>query len=160
MGRIKKIATERHTATASPFISGFVKESTSIPLSELPAKLDSFPQQWPFPRGDLYHWIPLLDRFDHLLELFNQEYGLNEGPQQEAFACRLLLKGDGEEGMPYPLEGTQQHEIDALVYSSEGDREVIEEHRPLLKDTARALRQSESVCEQCTPQRSTSHDIA
>ncbi|KAK3691898.1 E3 ubiquitin-protein ligase tom1, partial [Vermiconidia calcicola] len=126
MGRIKKVATERHTATASPFISQFVQQATSVPLHELPAKLGGFPQHWPFPRGDLYHWIPLLDRFDHVLELFNKDYGLVKGPQQEAFECRLLQKGDAEESMPYPSTGAQQKELETIGYSTEGDRELIE----------------------------------
>ena len=103
MGRIKKVATERHTATASPFVLEYVRTATAAPLAELPEKLASFPQHWPFPRGDIYHWIPLLDRFDHILELFNKEYGLVKGPQQEPFECRLLEKGDAEDGMPYSL---------------------------------------------------------
>lgn len=126
MGRIKKLASERHTATASPFISDFVKAATSVPLYQLRAKLVDFPQQWPFPRGDLYHWISLLDRFDHVLELFNKEYSLDTAPQQEPFECRLLQKGDGEEGMPYPSTGADQQELDVAGFSSEGDRELVE----------------------------------
>ncbi|KAI5370809.1 Putative HECT domain-containing protein [Septoria linicola] len=126
MGRIKKVATERHTATLSPFVKDFVKQSTEVPLHQLPAQLDSFPQHWPLPRGDLYHWIPLLDRFDHLLELFNKEYALSEGPQTQPFERRILQKGDGEEGMPYPVKGAQVPELDATGYSEEGDRELVE----------------------------------
>ncbi|KAK5175702.1 E3 ubiquitin-protein ligase tom1 [Saxophila tyrrhenica] len=125
MGRIKKVASERHTATASPFISEFVKDATSAPLHELPAKLDGFPQQWPYPRGDMYHWIPLLDRFDHVLELFNKEYGLTKGPQQEPFQCRLLKKGDAQEDMPYPSTGAQQEELDRLRFPEDGDQELV-----------------------------------
>ncbi|SMR44117.1 unnamed protein product [Zymoseptoria tritici ST99CH_3D1] len=126
MGRIKKAATERHTATLSPFVANFVKHATQIPLHELPAHLNSFPQHWPLPRGDLYHWIPLLDRFDHLLELFNKEYGLHEGPQTQQFGRRLLEKGDAEAGMPYPSGGVGVEELDAAKYSAEGDRELVE----------------------------------
>ena len=116
----------RHAATASPFISNFVKEASSVPLHQLPEKLESFPQHWPFPRGDLYHWIALLDRFDHVLELFNKEYGLSKGPQQEPFECRLLKKGDALEGLPYPATGAQQVELDGQSYSEEGDRQLVE----------------------------------
>ena len=126
MGRIKKVATERHTATASPFVTNFVQQAASAPLHELTAKLKSFPQQWPFPRGDLYHWIPLLDRFDHVLELFNKEYGLVKGPQQEPFECRLLLKSDAEDGMPYPATGAGQEDLERQGYTFEGDRELVE----------------------------------
>ena len=123
MGRIKKVATERHTATASPFVLEFVQKATAAPLAELTTKLAAFPQHWPFPRGDLYHWIPLLDRFDHILELFNKEYGLVKGPQQEPFESRLLEKGDSEDGMPWSSGGA---EFEVQDYSSEGDRELVE----------------------------------
>ena len=126
MGRIKKTPSERHTATMSPAIAEFVQQAVVEPLHELPSKLASFPRQWPLPRGDLYHWIPLLDRFDHILEVFNKEYGLREGPQAQPFERRLLEKGDAEENMPYPSGGAQKQELDALGYGEEGDRELIE----------------------------------
>jgi E3 ubiquitin-protein ligase HUWE1 len=126
MGRIKKTPSERHTATISPAITEFVQDATKTPLHELPAKLAAFPRLWPLPRGDLYHWIPLLDRFDHILELFNKEYALREGPQTQPFERRLLEKGDEEEGMPYPSAGAQKQELDAQGFSEEGDRELVE----------------------------------
>lgn len=126
MGRIKKVATERHTATLSPAIKSFVEEASSIPLHQLPQKLSEFPQQWPLPRGDLYHWIALLDRFDRVLELFNKEYGLNEGPQTQPFECRLLIRGDADKDMPDAKMGTELEGLDPHVYSEEGDRELVE----------------------------------
>ncbi|WPH03394.1 Hypothetical protein R9X50_00627300 [Acrodontium crateriforme] len=126
MGRIKKAATERHFATLSPAISEFVSEATSSPLHLLPSKLASFPQQWPFPRGDLYHWIPLLDRFDHILELFNKEYALTEGPQTQPFERRILQKGDAEDGMPYPSSSADVAALESAGFTSEGDRELVE----------------------------------
>lgn len=126
MGRIKKTPSERHTATISPAITQFVQEASRTPLHELPTKLAAFPRLWPLPRGDLYHWIALLDRFDHILELFNKEYALNEGPQTQPFERRLLEKGDGQEDMPYPSEGAQKQELDAHGFSEEGDRELVE----------------------------------
>ncbi|KAK0786973.1 E3 ubiquitin-protein ligase tom1, partial [Friedmanniomyces endolithicus] len=121
MGKIKKVATDRHTATLSPFVEVFVKEAVSTPLVNLPEKLAGFPQHWPYPRGDLYHWIPLLDRFDDLLERFNKEYGLSEGPQTQPFERRLLCeKGSGED------KGASPQELDVLGFSDEGDRELVE----------------------------------
>ncbi|KAG8427424.1 E3 ubiquitin-protein ligase tom1 [Metarhizium acridum] len=38
-------------------------------LAETPVEI---PSRWPFGRGDLYHWIPLLNRFDSILEHFNK----------------------------------------------------------------------------------------
>ncbi|KAK4953149.1 E3 ubiquitin-protein ligase tom1 [Elasticomyces elasticus] len=121
MGKIKKVATERHTATLSPFVEEFVKEAVATPLAALPRKLSEFPQQWPFPRGDLYHWIPLLDRFDDLLDRFNKEYGLDEGPQTQPFARRLLEEKDGGN-----TNGATPQELYELGFSEEGDRELIE----------------------------------
>jgi E3 ubiquitin-protein ligase HUWE1 len=100
--KIKKSATAKHEATLvsirirspalvelfadgsrsqSPFIREFVATATSIPLDELVPYLSTFPRQWPFPRGDLYHWIPLLNRFDTILEEEVLKYKLKEGPQ-------------------------------------------------------------------------------
>lgn len=126
MGKIKKTPTERHSATVSPAITQFVQETTTTPLHLLPQLLKTFPQNWPFPRGDLYHWIPLLDRFDHVLELFNKEYALTEGPQTQPFERRILLKGDAEQGTPYPGVGAKEQELDTVGFSSEGDRELVE----------------------------------
>ncbi|KAK4552797.1 E3 ubiquitin-protein ligase tom1 [Recurvomyces mirabilis] len=126
MGRIKKVASERHTATLSPFIEEYVTQATSTPLHRLPQKLAEFPQQWPFPRGDLYHWIPLLNRFDHVLELFVKEYDLHDGPQTQPFKRQVLQNGDAEEGLPYPTEGAKWEELDSVGYSEEGDRELVE----------------------------------
>jgi E3 ubiquitin-protein ligase HUWE1 len=58
-----------------------VAKATSIPLDELVPYLSTFPRQWPFPRGDLYHWISLLNRFDTILEDVVLKYKLKEGPQ-------------------------------------------------------------------------------
>ena len=121
MGRIKRVATDRHTASLCSFISTYVQEAVSTPLHQLQAKLDSFPQPWPFPRGDVYHWIALLDRFDHILELFNREYALDQGPQQRPFERKLLLQGDAEDGMPYPSGGAQEAEVDSAGHASDGD---------------------------------------
>jgi hypothetical protein len=59
--------------------------------------LSTFPHPWPFPRGDLYHWIPLLNRFDDILEETVKKYNLKEGPQttpweekDERIVCGVL----------------------------------------------------------------------
>jgi E3 ubiquitin-protein ligase HUWE1 len=126
MGRIKKVATERHTVTLSPFVRDFVQRAVVTPLHHLPAHLNSFPQHWPLPRGDLYHWIPVLDRFDHIIEIFNKEYGLSEGPQTQPFARTLLELGDYVEGCDYPQGGADTQELESNGVSAEGDRELIE----------------------------------
>lgn len=65
----------------SPFLRSFIATATSIPIHELLPYISTFPIHWPFPRGDLYHWITLLNRFDTLLEEQVQKYKLKEGPQ-------------------------------------------------------------------------------
>jgi E3 ubiquitin-protein ligase HUWE1 len=78
----------------SPVISDFVKSITTIPLRQLKAELNLLDKLWPFPRGDLYHWIPVLNRFDDILELFTKEYSLDKGPQTCKFGSAILDKGD------------------------------------------------------------------
>ncbi|KAI0576503.1 DUF913 multi-domain protein [Pyrenophora tritici-repentis] len=125
--KIKKQATSRHESTLSSMIADFVKATESIPLFQLPAHLASFPRHWPFPRGDAYHWIPALNRFDHILELFNKEYALVDGPQTQPFQRRLLLKGDVEEGSPSSNQTTTDAVLDTLHVSKDGDRKLIEQ---------------------------------
>ncbi|GAB7352875.1 hypothetical protein MBLNU459_g3472t1 [Dothideomycetes sp. NU459] len=123
MGRIKKTATERHEATISPYITDFIKQSLDVPVHKLPQLLASFPRNWPFPRGDLYHWINTLDRFDRILELFTTEYALNDGPQTQPFELRVLIKGDAEDGPPADVD---VEAVKSCGFSDEGDRELIE----------------------------------
>ncbi|KAF2190861.1 E3 ubiquitin-protein ligase HUWE1 [Zopfia rhizophila CBS 207.26] len=125
--KIKKQATSRHESTLSPMIADFVKATALIPLFQIPAHLASFPKQWPFPRGDTYHWIPALNRFDRILELFNQEYGLIDGPQTQPFQRRLLLKGDAEDDKTAVEHATSDAILDNLHIPQDGDRELIEQ---------------------------------
>lgn len=106
-------------------IAEFVKATESIPLYQIPDHIASFPKLWPFPRGDTYHWIPVLNRFDRILELFNQEYGLVDGPQTQPFQRRLLLKGDAEEGST-PVLATADI-LDQLNIPLDGDRSLVEQ---------------------------------
>ncbi|KAF2470719.1 uncharacterized protein BDR25DRAFT_261873 [Lindgomyces ingoldianus] len=127
MPKIKKQATSRHESTLSPMIADFVKATASIPLFQLPAHLASFPKQWPFPRGDTYHWIPVLNRFDRILELFSQEYGLVDGPQTQPFQRRLLLKGDAEDGQATAEQAATDAILDKLHMPHDADRDLIEQ---------------------------------
>ena len=84
---------------------------------DLPSHLRKLPSHWPFPRGDLYHWIPILDRFDTVLQQICEEYELNKGPQTKLFGITFLKKYVSQD--------------DALKlsdhgFSNEGDRELTE----------------------------------
>lgn len=110
----------------SPVIAEFVSKAISIPISLLPKHLETFPRRWPFPRGDLYHWIPLFNRFDNTLDQFIQEYGLNLGPQVKPFSQKLLIRGVTGENKAATLAGASKEELIALGFSSDGDRELAD----------------------------------
>lgn len=91
-------------------------------MHELPKYLATFPETWSFARGDVYHWVPTLNRFDGILELFVKEYGLDQGPQTQPFELRILSKGD-KDGRNTSIP---ENEIFTQGFSAEGDRELIE----------------------------------
>ncbi|KAL9596797.1 MAG: hypothetical protein Q9219_005556 [cf. Caloplaca sp. 3 TL-2023] len=122
MGRIKKAAGPKHEATVSPAIAAFVAKAATLPVARLPAHLRTFPRQWPFPRGDLYHWIPLLNRFDLILEHFNQAYALHTGPQTTPFQRVLLEQGVAEEGKDGERASSSPEELDILGFPQDGDK--------------------------------------
>ena len=92
-------------------------------MSKLPSHLRTFPSRWPFPRGDLYHWIPLLDRFDIILENFNRHYGLNSGPQVKPFTQALLGNGVTEADGTWLPDSEPDHHPS---FGKDGDRELVE----------------------------------
>lgn len=85
------------------------------------------------PRGDLYHWIPLLNRFDSILESFNKTYQLNEAPQTRTFACELLLS---PEMRVNENEEWHQAKLDDLGYKEDGDAQLV---KAVLNFTRRLL---------------------
>ncbi|KAL1884389.1 hypothetical protein VTK73DRAFT_83 [Phialemonium thermophilum] len=124
MGKITKPMQQKHKETLSPWLKEYVHDATLVPLPLLPQHLDKFPSRWPFPRGDLYHWIPLLNRFDDILAAVCATYNLNDGPQMREFGCDVLLNkgtaveyGDGQAwDMGRLLE---------LGYGQDGDRHLV-----------------------------------
>ena len=70
---------------------------------EIPAIVDSI-KEWSYPRGDLFHWIAVLNRFDNILENICQNHKLkklqtenfNEGTRSVLLAIlkfsRMLLE--------------------------------------------------------------------
>ncbi|KAH8811575.1 hypothetical protein F5884DRAFT_876864 [Xylogone sp. PMI_703] len=121
MGKIEKVAQAKHLETLSPWTKEFVKTATTIPLPLLPQHLNTFPSRWPFPRGDLYHWVPLLNRFDEILELFCKTYKLDQGPQTRDFGRELLTS----EVEPKNGKPAEQH-AGPLPFGEDGDRELVE----------------------------------
>ncbi|KAI5864294.1 hypothetical protein GGS23DRAFT_604548 [Durotheca rogersii] len=123
MGKITKTIQAKHKETLSPWLQEFVDAATSAPAPLLPKVLATFPSRWPFPRGDLYHWIPLLNRFDALLESFCSTYKLNEGPQTRDFGCEVLRgSNSASDGGGQPSE---PENLSETGYSNDGDVYLI-----------------------------------
>ncbi|CRK27645.1 hypothetical protein BN1708_014885 [Verticillium longisporum] len=125
MGKITKTMQPKHEETLSPWLKDFVQSACTLPLPLLPDHIATFPTRWPFPRGDLYHWIPLLNRFDNILECFSGTYKLNEGPQTGDLGCEVLL----HRGLKVEEYGTEVWDMDRLRkqgYGEQGDRQLIE----------------------------------
>ncbi|KAL2147000.1 hypothetical protein VTI28DRAFT_1296 [Corynascus sepedonium] len=124
MGKITKTMQAKHRENLSPWVKDYVLAAASTPLPLIPRKLDEFPTRWPFPRGDLYHWIPLLNRFDSILEAFCATYKLRDGFQMRDFGCDLLLN----QGAPVEYADEQPYNKERLVqlgYKEDGDRQLI-----------------------------------
>lgn len=103
-----------------------MQAASTVSLPELPRFLGTFPvARWPLPRGDLYHWIPLLNRFDNILECFNKVYLLHEGPQMRDFGCDVLL-GHGTRVDEYGSDEWNEEKLRALGYEEFGDSQLIQ----------------------------------
>ncbi|KAG4029287.1 hypothetical protein MFRU_016g00450 [Monilinia fructicola] len=121
MVRITKTIQPKHVETLSPFISEFGKAACSISLPLLPQHLAQFPTRWPFSRGDLYHWISLLNRFDVILERFCTTYKLADGPQKMDFGREIL-----ESNVEATADDSKSYDLSELGYGEDGDKQLIE----------------------------------
>ncbi|KAK9451580.1 uncharacterized protein V1518DRAFT_402950 [Limtongia smithiae] len=66
--KIKKSPLSSRRQHFPESIQEFITTASTCPLSDLAKQLQSFGTSWNQPKGDLYHWIPLLNRFDDILE--------------------------------------------------------------------------------------------
>ncbi|OAQ79953.1 HECT-like protein [Purpureocillium lilacinum] len=125
MGKITKTMQPKHRETLSPWLRNYVQTTAALPLPSLPNHLSEFPSRWPFGRGDLYHWIPLLNRFDSILGQFCKTYKLHEGPQTRDFGSEML--SNHAEDTPFSSEKQWDvHELEQLGLASDGDRLLVE----------------------------------
>ena len=110
-----------------PAIADFVSTAVTLPIPQLPRHFRSFPVPWAFPKGDVYHWIPLFNRFDSILEQFVREYGLSVGPQVRPFGCVLLLKGVAEDNEAAKPISACEADLNVLGFGQDGDRQLVED---------------------------------
>lgn len=111
------LTSRQLTILQSPAFTEFIKKTTELPTSQLPQHLSTISTRWPFPRGDLYNWIDVLDRFDDVLQKFNKAYGLSDGPQTKSFGNLLLLQDN---------PGLDDKQLQALGFANDGDRQLVE----------------------------------
>lgn len=102
----------------------FIGRATSVPIPELPSLLNTFPKLWPFPRGDLYHWINVLDRFDEILASVIEKYHLSTGPQTKLFSRSVLEESYSADESKKPAEGIDV-KLNDLGYGTDGDKELV-----------------------------------
>lgn len=60
----------------------FINSISTCSLTQLENALRYF-NSWPWERGDLVAWAPVLNRFDDLYQGYIRAHGLGEGPQQK-----------------------------------------------------------------------------
>ena len=68
----------------------------------------------------------MLNRFDHILEQFIQEYGLDSGPQRKPFGTVVLTRGVAAEDGDVKISGTDPAKLEPLHFALDGDRELVE----------------------------------
>ncbi|CAH0059445.1 unnamed protein product [Clonostachys solani] len=125
MVKITKTLQPKHKETLSPWLKSYVDSAATTPLPLLPKHLAAYPSRWPFGRGDLYHWIPLLNRFDSILEKFCDIYELSKGPQSKEFGNDLLLHHSGDAELNGQSNWRDEMPADFHI-PSDGDKHLVE----------------------------------
>ena len=96
-------------------LRSLIDKLTACDINELPQYLQEN-LVWQRPRGDLFHWIPLLNRFDEIFEQKIEKYGLDK-----EYVKLLLVSSEDEHLIVSCLRFTYillDHCFDKQVYSS------------------------------------------
>ncbi|RIA89170.1 hypothetical protein C1645_825193 [Glomus cerebriforme] len=129
--KIKKTPPKKLAAPIPP-IKSLIQKLTECREEEITAIVDSI-KEWNYPRGDLFHWIAVLNRFDNVLENICQTYKLKklqtvnftEGTRNVLFAIlkfsRMLLENCTNRN----LYSSYEHLNDLLYTSDLGVLEVL-----------------------------------
>lgn len=81
---MKITKTPKRQPEVPPEVAALCAALTDAPEAELPRVITQSPS-WPWPRGDLYTWVPVLNRFDDILERVIAEHDMAPY-QQKSFA--------------------------------------------------------------------------
>ncbi|TPX56315.1 hypothetical protein SpCBS45565_g08434 [Spizellomyces sp. 'palustris'] len=74
MTKIKKAPPKRLSPVA-PIVKALAVRLVECPEDDIPTVVEEV-GHWPFPKTDFFHWIPVLNRFDAILEILVEEYDL------------------------------------------------------------------------------------
>lgn len=80
--KTKKVPPKRLSAPVQPVVE-LVSRLSNGTMEDMIAAIEKF-GEWTWPKADFFHWIPVLNRFDSLLESICAEYDLKE-PQIKPF---------------------------------------------------------------------------
>ncbi|KAJ3143321.1 hypothetical protein HDU90_000079 [Geranomyces variabilis] len=75
MPRIKRSPPKRLAPMAAD-VKEYIEGLTDCPEAEIPERVRRV-GNWPFAKTDFFHWVPVLNRFDTILETLNAEYQLS-----------------------------------------------------------------------------------
>ncbi|KAN0062881.1 E3 ubiquitin-protein ligase tom1 [Thecaphora frezii] len=87
---MKITKTPRRLAPAAPEVTALLSRISNATDDELPDILDSV-SEWCWPRGDLYYWTQILNRFDAILEDTCRDYELAKLQTNEFTPLRKRL---------------------------------------------------------------------
>ncbi|KAI8051113.1 hypothetical protein BDF22DRAFT_89509 [Syncephalis plumigaleata] len=86
-------AAPRRLAPPVASIATIITQLRDSSESELMTRLEQF-DNWTLPRGDMFHWVAVLDRFDVILERLVKQYRLDQEIQLQSFTLdekRLIV---------------------------------------------------------------------
>ncbi|EPY50204.1 HECT-type ubiquitin ligase E3 Ptr1 [Schizosaccharomyces cryophilus OY26] len=87
--RITKSPPKNQYSQPPPWVLEFIKEiqnEETCPIEKVASLCSDFrKREWAYPRGDLYSWIPVLNRFDAILEKIVEDYELKNKVQARPF---------------------------------------------------------------------------
>ncbi|KAF9935205.1 hypothetical protein FBU30_006290 [Linnemannia zychae] len=89
--KIKKAPVKKLAVPPLP-IRNLIKMLKECPETELAAHIEATPE-WTWPRGDLFHWVGVLNRFDEILDTLCKTHDMKK-PQPKEFSAadrRLVL---------------------------------------------------------------------